>query len=88
MIRLTSKKSFTLVEVLIATVIVAIALCGILAAYVGCFEVLTTTKNVNIAINAIEGLMEDIRNTTFTLIANDQDIVDAMQHLNGNWWRV
>ena len=66
--RLTSKKSFTLVEVLIATVIVAIALCGILASYVGCFELLSTTKNVNIAINAIEGLLEDIRNTTFTQI--------------------
>jgi prepilin-type N-terminal cleavage/methylation domain-containing protein len=70
---LRSRKSFTLVEMLIATVIIAIALCGILAAYVSCYDVLTTSKNVNIATNAAQGLMEEIRNHTFTNITDDYD---------------
>lgn len=67
---LTSKKGFTLVEALLATVIIAVALCGIMAAYVGCFGLLTTSKNVNIATNYAQGLMEQIRNTPFPQITS------------------
>ncbi len=66
--RKTSQKGFTLAEALLATVVVAIALCGIMAAYVGCTGFLNTSKIVNIATNYAQGLMEQIRNTPFPQI--------------------
>jgi len=83
---LSSQRSFTLVEVLIATVIVVIALCGIMATYVSCFELLYVSKNVSIATNAAQGLMEEIRGhrnpcssstIPFTQIANDYNCSDS-----------
>lgn len=71
MAHLRSGKSFTLVEMLLATVIIAIALCGILAAYVGCFGLFAVSKNVSIAANAAQGLMEQIRNTSLSQIIDN-----------------
>ena len=67
---LTMQKGFTLAEVLIAAMVVAIALCGLIATYVGCFNTIAVSKNTNIAMNYAQGLMEQIRNTPFPQIPN------------------
>lgn len=66
--RLTTKKGVTLVEMLLAAVILAYAVCGILALHVSCFDLVSTSKNISIAVNASQGLMEEIRNASFPQI--------------------
>ena len=66
-----SQKGFLLSEVMLAAAIVALAFSGILAAYVACFGIIKTSKNVNIATNAAQGLLEQIRNTSFPLIVTN-----------------
>jgi len=73
MVRLKSKKSFTLVEMLIAALIMAITLCGILSLYVSCIDLVSTAKNTSIATNASQGLIDQIRNTSFTQIVDNYD---------------
>ena len=69
-------KGLTLVEVLIATAILAYALCAVLATYVSCFNLISTSKDINIATNAMQGLMEQIRNAPFTQIVDDYDLLN------------
>jgi len=64
-------KGFTLVEILLATGILALAICGILAMYISCFTLIATSKNVNIATDAALGLLEEIRSSQFTRIVDD-----------------
>ncbi|HTZ11631.1 MAG TPA: hypothetical protein VMD04_04575 [Candidatus Margulisiibacteriota bacterium] len=70
---LSSKKSFTLMEMLLAVAILAYILCGMLAMYISCFDLISTSRNMSIATNAAEGLMEQIRSYNFTQIASDYD---------------
>lgn len=65
-----SKRGFSLIEIIIATGILVFALCAILAAYISCYVLSATSKNINIASNATLGLMEEIRDTPFTQISN------------------
>jgi prepilin-type N-terminal cleavage/methylation domain-containing protein len=65
-----AKKGFTLMEVMVAVAIAALALCGILLTYVTCFTLIKTSKNVSIATSAARGLMDEIRNTSFPLIVS------------------
>ncbi len=66
--KLRVKSGFSLVEVIMATAILAFALCGILGTYVTCLVLITTSKNVNAATNAAQGIVEEIRSTPFTQI--------------------
>ena len=66
--RRVSEKGFTLVEVMLAVAIAAVALCGILATYAACFTLIRTSKNASIATSAAQGLLDEIRNTSFPLI--------------------
>jgi len=66
--RLRVKKGFSLVEVLVATGIMAFALVGILGSYVTCLVLINTSKNINAATNAAQGIIEEIRSTPFTQI--------------------
>ncbi|MDD4954470.1 MAG: prepilin-type N-terminal cleavage/methylation domain-containing protein [Candidatus Omnitrophica bacterium] len=66
-----TKKSFTIIEVLIALAILIIAISSILVTYLSCFMLIDTDKNINIATNAAQALMEEIRSTPFTEIMND-----------------
>lgn len=75
--KLTGKNSengFTLTEVLLATAILAFAVCAILAAYISCVALAATSKNTNIATDAALGLAEEIRSTTFAQIFNDYNL--------------
>jgi len=66
-----SSRGFTLVEVLLATAILASAISAILMTYYSCFVLISTSKNINITTNAAMGLMEEIKNSTFNRIVND-----------------
>jgi len=62
---------FTLAEILLATGILAFAVCAILSTYISCFVLTATSKNVNIATYAALGMMEEIRSSAFSRITND-----------------
>jgi len=66
-----SERGFTLAEVMLGMGILAFALCAILATYVSCILLYTTSKNVNIATNEILSLVEEIRTDTFSNIYTD-----------------
>ncbi len=69
----TMKKTlgFTLVEVLITTVVLVVAILGILYTIVHCFTLQETSKNLNLAMSAARAKVEEMRNTDFsTLIDN------------------
>lgn len=73
MMRLRGKKGFAIVESLLAIAIMAFALCGILATYLTCLFLITTSKNLNSATNAGQGVIEEIRSTPFPQIIDDFD---------------
>ena len=66
MARKNSESGFTLVEIMLATGILVFALCGILAAFISCIALSSTSKNVNIATNAALEIAEQIRTTAYT----------------------
>lgn len=67
--RLRFKKGFVITEVLLATIITAFAICGLLLMYITAMDLIRTSKNVNIATNAAQGVIEEIRNTPFLCLA-------------------
>ena len=71
MTRFINEKGFNLVELMIAAAILVIVLSGILATYIGCFEVISTAKNLNLAINAAQRKIEEIRDYSFSEIYSD-----------------
>jgi prepilin-type N-terminal cleavage/methylation domain-containing protein len=77
-----SKLGFTLAEVLLAVAILAFALCGILATYLACFNLTITSKNVNLATSAAQGMIEEIRNTPFPQMVDDHQVQIGGQFYN------
>jgi Tfp pilus assembly protein PilV len=65
---LKEERGFSLAEALVATGIMAFALVGILCTYTTCLVLINTSKNVNAATNAAQGIIEEIRSTPFTQI--------------------
>ena len=61
------KKSsgFTLMELMIAVVILMVALTGLIATYVSCFDLNETARNLNYAMIAAQEKIEEIRNANF-----------------------
>jgi len=80
-------RGFSLAEILLAVAILAFALCGILAMHTTCLVLMATSKNVNIATNAAQGLIEEIRSAPFAQIEdgsleiNDQPFVEISSNL-------
>jgi len=70
---LGSKKGFALPEMLLAALIAAFALCGILLTYIACMDSIKISKNASIATNAALGLVEEIRSTPFPQIIPNYD---------------
>jgi len=64
-------RGFSLPEILLAVAILAFALCGLLAMYSTCFVLMATSKNINIATNAAQGLIEEMRSSSFMRIIDD-----------------
>ena len=63
-------KGFTLIEVMLATVILVVGLVGLLGTFIMCFNANETAKNVTVAGNAAQRQIETIRNYSFTNISN------------------
>jgi len=72
-----SKKSFTLSELLLAVVILAISLGAILLALVQCFLLNEANRNLTRALTHAEYVLEDIKNTNFETIKTKIE--------NGDW---
>jgi prepilin-type N-terminal cleavage/methylation domain-containing protein len=67
------KSGFTLIEVALAMGLAAIAICGLLATYLSCLFLSSTSKDIHIAAEAAQGLMEQIRTDSFSQIVSDYD---------------
>jgi len=55
-------------ELVLASLIAAFAICGILLTYVTCVDLIRTSKNASVATSAAQGLVEEIRSTPFPQI--------------------
>lgn len=82
------KKAFTLIEVVIAIGIMAVAFLGLVAAYISSFELAETAKNTTYALNAAQKKIEEIRDYNFFDIPADYDntnfTVDGISAGNSN----
>ena len=67
---MTRKSGFTLIEVLIATAILVVALGGILSLVSHCYTLIETSRNGSKALNIAQRRFEEIRNMDFV------DIID------------
>lgn len=72
-----SHRGFSLIEILLAAAILTFALCAILAAFISCLMLSSTSKNVNIATNVALEIAEQIRSSPFT------DVRDSLLVING-----
>ena len=66
---------FTLVEILVSTAILAIAVTGILISFLKSMELAEVSRNSSLAIQAARGRMEQMRSTNFTDIKATYDQV-------------
>lgn len=73
--RLLKKKSpgFTLVELMVATLILGVTLVGLLGSYISCLDLNDLSKNTSLAINIAQTKLEEIKNHDYALIKNDYD---------------
>lgn len=64
------KSGFTLLELMIGAAVLILALVGLIAAYIGCFSLNESARNLTIATNHAQCVMEEIRdrNLTFNII--------------------
>lgn len=58
-------KGFTLIEVMIGAFILASVILSIIAAYITCFELVYTSRNMTFAVNSAKAKMEEIRDYNF-----------------------
>ncbi len=79
-----SRFSFTLVELLIASVVFILTLVGILLSYMKCVELNEHSRNLSIAMRGLESRFEDIKNTPFSQIKTSYNQVTFTNaNLNG-----
>ena len=74
---LRSKTGFTLAELMVAALILITILVGLLASYVTCFDLNETSKNVTLAMDAINQKMAEVSDYSFSNICS--------QFNNGNF---
>jgi prepilin-type N-terminal cleavage/methylation domain-containing protein len=58
-----SNKGFTLIEVMLAVLILAFSLCGILLTYINMFILSDLSRDFTLATNAVQAKMEEIKGT-------------------------
>lgn len=59
------RRGFTLIEVLLVTMILAVVLCGLLAIYANLFFLTDFLRDYTSATNAVQAKMEELRKDTF-----------------------
>ena len=64
----TKALGFTLLELMIGSAILIVALAGLLAAFIGCFRLNETAKNLTIAVTGAQEKLEEIRNYNFDTV--------------------
>lgn len=69
----TKKLGFTLLELMIGTAVLIIALVGLISAYIGCFALNESARNLTIAVNDAQCVMEEIRDMNIPLNITSQD---------------
>ncbi len=72
-----TQKSFTLLEVLIATVILTIGVVAIIWVLSSGMHATTDVENVDLALNIAQAKMEEIKNTAFVSLADSGPTADA-----------
>jgi len=72
-INLDKKRGFTLLELIIGMVILVTAIVSLIAAYIGCFTLNQSARNLTIAINDGQTVMEEIRKTNIPDSITSQD---------------
>jgi len=70
MINSNAGKGFTLLELMMASAVLIVAMAGLLGTYMLCFNIIETSKNLTLATNAIQQEIEVIRDYPFSNIAN------------------
>lgn len=61
-----NRNGFTLLELMIAAAIILVTLVGLIETYIVCFGLNEIAKNENLALQAVQSVMETIRNTPET----------------------
>ena len=77
------RSAFTLIEVVIAAAILAVAVVGMLAAVVNCHTAIATAREKTIAIAAVQQKLEEVRNTSFSAIDNFDATTFDVEGLSG-----
>ena len=80
-----AKRGFTLMEIVVAMGICALALSAILLAYASTLAFVSISKNINIATNAAEGIIEGIRNSSFSqMVGSYNGLIFTVNDLPGS----
>lgn len=77
------KKGFTLIEVLIASVIIVVAILAILSTLIHCFDLQETSKNLGLAMSVARAKIEEMRNADFTTLIVNYNGPFEVTGLNG-----
>jgi len=70
---INNKSGFTLVELLISTVVFSFAFIGLLLSFVRSMELHEASRNTSFALTAVKSRLETIQNTTFSEIYSTYD---------------
>lgn len=65
-----SSRGMTLLEVLIAAVVMVMAMVGILYSYIKCVELNALGQDVTLATQAVRSYLEEIKNTSYSSISS------------------
>lgn len=82
--RIKNKNGFTLVELLMATMVTAILFTGVLLTYIRCIELNDLALHSSAAVSAVSAQVETIRNGDFAqVVANHHQTTFTSANLNG-----
>jgi len=70
-----NSSGFTLIELMVATFVLALVLVAILGSYITCLDLVELSKNTSVAMNIAQTKMEEIKNSTYTQIKTNYDRV-------------
>lgn len=75
--------AFTLMELMIAALILALVLVGLLASYISCMQLTEITRNISIAVNVVQAKAEEIKKQSELPLTEDHDYETLKTDYNG-----